>query len=47
MQLVEILGAIEQVEPKFLAQAAIYARQKGHMKDVPSGESMPKINLNY
>jgi 60 kDa SS-A/Ro ribonucleoprotein len=36
MQLAEILAAIEKVEPKFLAQAAIYARQKGHMKDVPA-----------
>ncbi len=36
MQLAEILAAIEQVEPMFLAQAAIYAREKGHMKDVPA-----------
>lgn len=36
MQLAEILNAAEQVEPRFIAQAAIYARQKGHMKDVPA-----------
>ena len=32
----EVLAAAAQVSPRFLAQAAIYARQKGHMKDMPA-----------
>ena len=36
MQLAEVLKLVDKVEPQFLAQAAIYARRKGHMKDVPA-----------
>ncbi len=35
-QLDELLGVASRVEPRFLAQAAIYARQRGHMKDMPA-----------
>ena len=35
-QLDDVLGLASQVEPKFLAQAAIHARQQGHMKDMPA-----------
>ncbi|WP_300073854.1 RNA-binding protein [uncultured Ruegeria sp.] len=31
-----VLHVAEAVEPKFLAQAAIYARQSGYMKDMPA-----------
>ncbi len=31
-----VLEAAEAVEPKYLAQAAIYARQSGYMKDMPA-----------
>ncbi|WP_420583701.1 RNA-binding protein [Ruegeria sp.] len=31
-----VLDVAEAVEPKFLAQAAIYARQSGYMKDMPA-----------
>ena len=34
-QLAELLDAARQVEPDFLAKAAIYARRNGHMKDTP------------
>jgi 60 kDa SS-A/Ro ribonucleoprotein len=27
---------VENVEPEFLARLAIYARQSGHMKDMPA-----------
>ena len=32
----DVLGVTAEVEPRFLAQAAIYARQRGHMKDMPA-----------
>jgi 60 kDa SS-A/Ro ribonucleoprotein len=32
----EAIALIDQVEPMFLAQTAIYARQKGKMKDMPA-----------
>ncbi|WP_448954340.1 vWA domain-containing protein [Labrys neptuniae] len=32
----EVLKAAYQVEPDFVAKAAIYARQRGHMKDMPA-----------
>jgi 60 kDa SS-A/Ro ribonucleoprotein len=35
-QLDELLGVASRVEPRFLAQTAIYARQRGHMKDMPA-----------
>jgi 60 kDa SS-A/Ro ribonucleoprotein len=35
-QLGDVLELARQVEPKFLAQAAIHARQRGHMKDMPA-----------
>lgn len=35
-QLAEVLEAASKVEPAFLAKAAIYARQKGRMKDMPA-----------
>ncbi len=35
-QLAEVLAVAAEVEPKFLAQAAIYARKSGHMKDMPA-----------
>lgn len=31
-----VLAVAEAVEPRFLAQAAIHARQQGHMKDMPA-----------
>jgi len=35
-QLDEILALAEEVEPDYLARAAVYARIKGHMKDTPA-----------
>ena len=35
-QLADVLAAAEAVEPDFLARTAIYARRKGHMKDMPA-----------
>lgn len=35
-QLDDLLAAAAAVEPDFLAKTAIYARQKGHMKDAPA-----------
>lgn len=35
-QLETVLALATKVEPPFLAQAAVYARQKGHMKDMPA-----------
>jgi 60 kDa SS-A/Ro ribonucleoprotein len=35
-QLEDVLATAALVEPRFLAQAAIYARRKGHMKDMPA-----------
>jgi 60 kDa SS-A/Ro ribonucleoprotein len=35
-QLDAVLKLAEQVEPLFVAKAAIYARQAGHMKDMPA-----------
>ena len=31
-----VLGVAEAVDPRYLAQAAIYARQSGYMKDMPA-----------
>ena len=31
-----VLDVAEAVEPVFLAQAAIYARRQGYMKDMPA-----------
>ncbi|MGK0290738.1 MAG: 60 kDa SS-A/Ro ribonucleoprotein [bacterium] len=35
-QLEKVLKLCEDVDPKFIAQIAIYAREKGHMKDMPA-----------
>jgi 60 kDa SS-A/Ro ribonucleoprotein len=35
-QLADVLAAAGEVQPRFLAQAAIFARSKGHMKDMPA-----------
>lgn len=35
-QLDHVLGLCAQVEPGFIARTAIYARQRGHMKDMPA-----------
>lgn len=35
-QLGVVLELASKVDPRFLAQTAIYARQRGHMKDVPA-----------
>lgn len=35
-QLAEVLSLCNQVSPRFIAQAAIYAREQGHMKDMPA-----------
>ena len=35
-QLADAVKLAAQVEPEFLAKAAIYARSKGHMKDMPA-----------
>lgn len=35
-QVAELMAAAQEVEPRFLAQTAIYARRKGHMKDTPA-----------
>ena len=35
-QLDDVLALAGQVTPEFLAKAAIYARRKGHMKDMPA-----------
>ncbi len=35
-QLADILAVVREVEPAFVARAAIYARRHGHMKDVPA-----------
>ncbi len=35
-QLDNILDAAQQVDPAFVAKTAIYARQRGHMKDTPA-----------
>ncbi|NIZ14620.1 RNA-binding protein [Phaeobacter sp. HF9A] len=35
-ELNRVLTLAEAVEPRYLAQAAIYARQAGHMKDMPA-----------
>jgi 60 kDa SS-A/Ro ribonucleoprotein len=36
MQLDDVLGLASKVSPRFLAQTAIYARERGHMKDMPA-----------
>ncbi len=35
-QLDDVLALTAEIAPRFLAQAAIYARQRGHMKDMPA-----------
>lgn len=35
-QLADVTALVPKVEPEFLAKAAIYARSKGHMKDMPA-----------
>jgi 60 kDa SS-A/Ro ribonucleoprotein len=35
-QLDELLAAAQMVDPAFVAKTAIYARQRGHMKDAPA-----------
>ncbi|MBO9465362.1 RNA-binding protein [Tropicibacter sp. R15_0] len=35
-ELAKVVAAAEKVEPRFLAQAAVYARQSGYMKDMPA-----------
>ena len=35
-QLADLLKAAQMVEPDFVAKTAIYARQRGHMKDAPA-----------
>lgn len=35
-QLAKVLALCEQVEPEFIARAAIYARERGLMKDMPA-----------
>ena len=35
-QLTKVLELCEQVDAQFIARAALYARQRGHMKDVPA-----------
>ena len=35
-QLAKVLELCEQVEPEFVARTALYARRRGHMKDVPA-----------
>jgi 60 kDa SS-A/Ro ribonucleoprotein len=35
-QLTDVMDLVAKVEPEFLAKCAIYARNKGHMKDMPA-----------
>ena len=35
-QLNEVLNLCENIEPEFIARIALYARSKGHMKDMPA-----------
>ena len=35
-QLADVMALAEKVSPEFLAKAAIYARKRGHMKDMPA-----------
>src|SRR3954453_16078746 len=35
-QLATVLNLCRQVEPEFIARAALYTRQKGFMKDLPA-----------
>src|SRR5919112_5694191 len=35
-QLAKVLELCEQVEPEFVARTAVYARQRGYMKDMPA-----------
>jgi len=35
-QLDDVMALVAEVEPRFIAQAAIYARKRGHMKDMPA-----------
>ncbi|MGB8508996.1 MAG: hypothetical protein WCD76_11485 [Pyrinomonadaceae bacterium] len=35
-QLAKVLGFCAEVEPEFIARTAVYARERGHMKDVPA-----------
>jgi 60 kDa SS-A/Ro ribonucleoprotein len=36
-QLAGLIEAAQMVDPEFVAKTAIYARQRGHMKDAPAG----------
>src|SRR6185295_11078987 len=35
-QLAKVLELCEKVEPEFIAKTAVFARKRGHMKDVPA-----------
>ena len=35
-QLEDVMALVGQVEPRFIAQAVIWARKRGHMKDMPA-----------
>ena len=35
-QLVKVLELCEELEPEFIAKTALYARKRGHMKDMPA-----------
>jgi 60 kDa SS-A/Ro ribonucleoprotein len=35
-QLAEVLALAQKCEPRFVAKCAVYARKKGHMKDMPA-----------
>ena len=35
-QLADVTELVGKVDPAFIAKAAIYARKKGHMKDMPA-----------
>src|SRR5262245_35400492 len=35
-QLAAVLNLCHEVEPEFIAKTALYARTKGHMKDMPA-----------
>ncbi len=35
-QLADVMALAEKVSPRFLAQAAVWARKRGHMKDMPA-----------
>src|SRR5262249_27517982 len=35
-QLDQVLAVCQEIEPEFIARTAIYARRRGHMKDLPA-----------